>query len=297
MEACAEDTKGQTCYICTEAVHRHTGEGLVRGCACHTTEGFVHISCLAEQAKILVAEAEENNLDDCQWHRWSRCRLCEQDCHGVVLCAMGWACWKTYVGRPERNWARLGAITELGNGLGAAKHHEDALTVREAELSMARRQGAPEVIMLNVQSNLAGTYQALGRKEQALHTRRDVYSGFLKLKGGENEKTLVAATNYARSLINLKCFDDAKALMRNVMPVARRVLGENREITLRTRWIYARAFYEDPAATFAHLCEAVATLENTVRIARRVLGGAHPTTTRIEGDLRNARAVLATREG
>jgi hypothetical protein len=31
-EACAEDTKGQTCYICTEAVHRHTKERLVRGC-------------------------------------------------------------------------------------------------------------------------------------------------------------------------------------------------------------------------------------------------------------------------
>ena len=48
------DTKDQTCYICTEAVHRHTGEGLVRGCACHTTEGFGHVSCLAEQAKCRI---------------------------------------------------------------------------------------------------------------------------------------------------------------------------------------------------------------------------------------------------
>jgi len=53
VEECAEDTKGQTCYICMEAVHRRTNEGLVRGCACHTTEGFVHVSCLVEQAKIL----------------------------------------------------------------------------------------------------------------------------------------------------------------------------------------------------------------------------------------------------
>ena len=63
VEKCAEDTKGQTCYICMEAVHRRTKEGLVRGCACHTTEGFVHVSCLAKQAKSLVAEALENNLD------------------------------------------------------------------------------------------------------------------------------------------------------------------------------------------------------------------------------------------
>ena len=34
----------------------------MRGCACRGTAGFAHVSCLAEQAKILVAEAEENNL-------------------------------------------------------------------------------------------------------------------------------------------------------------------------------------------------------------------------------------------
>ncbi|CAH0372312.1 unnamed protein product, partial [Pelagomonas calceolata] len=32
VEACAADTKGQKCYICLEAVHARTGEGLVRGC-------------------------------------------------------------------------------------------------------------------------------------------------------------------------------------------------------------------------------------------------------------------------
>ena len=58
-EACAEDTKGQTCYICTQARHWKTKEGLVRMCACRGTAGFAHVSCLAEQAKILVAEAED----------------------------------------------------------------------------------------------------------------------------------------------------------------------------------------------------------------------------------------------
>ena len=58
-EACAEDTKGQTCYICTQALHWKTKEGLVRGCSCRGTAGFAHVSCLAEQAKILFAEAGE----------------------------------------------------------------------------------------------------------------------------------------------------------------------------------------------------------------------------------------------
>ena len=38
------------------------------------------------------------------------------------------------------------------------------------------------------------------------------------------------------------------------------------------------------------------TFEDLERIARRVLGGAHPVSTGIEGDLRDARATLRTRE-
>ena len=145
-EACAEDTKGQTCYICTQALHWKTKEGLVRGCACRGTAGFAHVSCLAEQAKILVAEAEENNLDKVTMRggmRWHTCSLCEQNYHGVVRCALGWACWKAYVGRPEGDMIDL-AMNLLGNGLSDAKHHEDALSVREAELAMMRRLGASE---------------------------------------------------------------------------------------------------------------------------------------------------------
>ena len=56
VEACAEDTKGQTCYICTEAVVRRTGEGLVSGyCACRGTAGFAHVSCLVRQAQVTVS--------------------------------------------------------------------------------------------------------------------------------------------------------------------------------------------------------------------------------------------------
>ena len=61
-EKCADDTKGQTCYICTQALHWKTKEGLVRMCSCRGTAGFAHVSCLAEEAKLLVAEALERNL-------------------------------------------------------------------------------------------------------------------------------------------------------------------------------------------------------------------------------------------
>ena len=62
------------------------------------------------------------------------------------------------------------------------------------------------------------------------------------------------------------------------------------------RWIYAQSFYTDASASLDDLREAVTTLEDAGRIARRVLGGAHPTTVGIEASLENARAKLRTRE-
>ena len=81
-----------------------------------------------------------------------------------------------------------------------------------------------------------------------------------------------------------------------MMPVARRVLGENNEITLKTRAIYARSLHEDPAATLDDLRKAVTTLEEIERTARRVLGGAHPLASAIEVELRKSQAALRTRE-
>ena len=49
-------------------------------------------------------------------------------------------------------------------------------------------------------------------------------------------------------------------------------------------------------ATLDDLREAVTTLEDAGRIARRVLGGAHPTTTGIREDFCDALAALHARE-
>ena len=258
------------------------------------------MSCLAEQAKILVAEAEENNLSNKTWNerwaRWHTCSLCEQQYHGVVACALGWACWKTYLGRPETDWIGCYAMTNLGNGLAAANHNEDALTVQEAMLSMLRRLGDSEENLLVVKGNLASTYQALGRLEQALRLKLDLYSGSLRLHGEQHKGTVIAAYNYADCLVRLNRFEEAKSLLRKMIPVARRVFDESSEITLKMRWKYAEALCRDDSATLDDLREAVSTLEDAGRIARRVLGGAHPLTVGIGGALRAVRATLGRRE-
>ena len=118
----------------------------------------------------------------------------------------------------------------------------------------------------------------------------------MRLLGEEHEGTVHTAFNYATALLDLRRFDEGKSLLRKVIPVARRVLGESHEFTLGMRSICARTLYDDPAATLDDLRESVTTLEELDRTARRVLGGAHPTTLRNERSLRNARAILSVRE-
>ena len=247
---------------------------------------FAHVSCLARQAKILVEDAEARDLDDDKWDRWYTCGLCEQTYHGVVYCALGWACWKTYVGRPEADELRGLAMNVLGGGLYETGNYAGALAVMEADLSMKRRLGASERSMLAMQGNLASTYERVGRKEEALSMERNVYSGHLKLNGEEHEDTVIAANNYASSLIRLEHSEEAKALLRKTMPVAQRVLGESHETMLNMRWLYAAALSKSTGATLNDIREAATTLEETERTARRVLGSAHPLTKIIERNLR-----------
>ena len=157
--------------------------------------------------------------------------------------------------------------------------------------------------MLDTQSNLAQTYQALGYtkksrslKEKALSLQQDVYSGYLKLYGNEHRGTCLIAENYALTLMDLGRFKEAKRVMRQTIPAAQRVIGANHVVTLKIRWCYAEALYKDDCATLGDLREAVKTLEEAASGARRVFGGAHPLVPGIEAVLRNARAALRARE-
>ena len=94
--------------------------------------------------------------------------------------------------------------------------------------------------------------------------------------------------------MKLERFEEGKTLLRRMLPVARRVLGESNGLTLKLQSIYAASLYRDPGATLDEIRESVTTLEDAGRTARRVLGGAHPLTSVIESiSLQNARAALA----
>ena len=83
--------------------------------------------------------------------------------------------------------------------------------------------------------------------------------------------------------------------MRKLIPIAQRVLRQD-DLTLRMRTTYAEALYLDTSATLDDLRKAVTTLEETERIAKRVLGGAHPVTASIDYHLQEAGEALRARE-
>ena len=58
---------------------------------------------------------------------------------------------------------------------------------------------------------------------------------------------------------------------------------------------YAQSLYMDAGATLDDLRQAVTTLEDVERTARRVFGGAHPLVANIEQALRYSRELEALR--
>ena len=77
--------------------------------------------------------------------------------------------------------------------------------------------------------------------------------------------------------------------------MARRVLGESHELTLKIRWLYALALSEHDAATLDDLREAVETLESAAPLWTRIFGEAHPETPKVQEALASAREALAAR--
>ena len=297
VEACADDTKGQTCYICTQALHWKTKEGLVRMCACRGTSGFAHVSCLAEQAKILVAEAEENNWDFqptfSRYKRWYTCRLCEQHYREDVRHALGWACWKTYLSRPETDWPRTGAMTQLGLGLNSADKVNDALMIFRAQSAILERLDDTGNLLV-CKDNLALCYSRLHLEEKALPIRKENYANYLAVRGQRDSTTLLAAHNLACSLRGTGRFDECLSFLREILPIAKSCLGADHALYLNFIGSLGTCVLEYNAVSRDDLSEAVAKLEDGHRRSRRVLGPQHPGTLSLEHKLAEARWKLRT---
>ena len=229
-----------------------------------------------------------NNEWNARWNRWHTCSLCEQEYHGLVRCALGWACWKTYVGQPEE-LPRIDAMQQLGNGLSEAEHYDDAVAVYEAELATEERLGAPELDMLITRGNLAICYYNLGQLDEALSMQREVYTGWHNVGDGSD----IPLCNLTEYLVAAREFEEAQSLAREELPAIIDRHGPDGSLTLEVRTWYALALFRADGASEDDVSEAETTLDDVWRRSRRVLGEAHPDTERTREFLEEVRSARA----
>ena len=191
---------------------------------------------------------------------------------------------------------------------------EEALRVLKAHLASRRRYfWHNEEGILIAQSNLALCLNDdLGRHDEALVIRREVFARRLATCGVSDEWTINSGYNLSSSLRKVGLQEEARTLVCDqLLPVARRSLGPDHDTTIRLNHSLAATIMRSPECTRNDLCfesthdpltcpytgddllEAETIMQDVVRRRRRVLGPAHPETLHAEKVLSRARAKLA----
>jgi len=181
-----------------------------------------------------------------------------------------------------------------GRGPAEVGRDEDALIVREADLSLMRRVGASKADILIAQANLGNTYERLGRYNESLSTAREVYAGFNSIYGNCDTRTLMAASNLVYQLQTQGKHTEAVSTLRKPLSDARRALGDDHDITLSLSALLGDSLVPVGTSPTANdLREAIAMREDLCKRTRRLLGGAHPTTQKRQRALDATRCYLA----
>ena len=178
-------------------------------------------------------------------------------------------------------------MTALGTGLYMTFSYADALTAFEGDLAMMQRIRAPEFMMQSQKTNVANCYDYLGRKDEALVIRREIYAWRRINLGFSNDLTQTAALNVSHSLIESGRIPEAKSICYEVIGA----LPPDKLISfnmLRLRQKLAWAEFDD-----GNLREAQAMYEDLERSTLRVLGPAHPLTQGVKTYLKVTRSRRA----
>ena len=117
---------------------------------------------------------------------------------------------------------------------------------------------------------------------------RENYAARSRLLGPRDGSTLLAASNLSDRLLAHKLWAEAKQFLSEQIPIFQDVKGPDDTLTLKMRWRYALVLEYEGKRT-----EAVAILEDVERRFRRVLGGSHPVTAKIQCVLGEARDLLS----
>ena len=247
--------------------------------------------------------------------KWDTCFDCGQKFHGAVDLALGWASWKTYLGRPETNGTRCQAMAHVGGAL-AKSRPDEALPVLEAQVALLLRYGSRDMhLVISTQNSLALCHSQLGRHDKALVLRREIYARQVATLGASHESTILNGNNLVISLLDLELWDEARQLARKNLSHANKTHGKDHESTLFACKRVVHALCRNPAAvcdyprestvrdvathfdfdTGDDLLEAETIMQDVVQRRRRVFGPAHPQTLDAERALSEVRTQLSHR--
>ena len=122
--------------------------------------------------------------------------------------------------------------------------------------------------------------------------KREIYTGWIRLSGERDEQTFRAASNLALVLSRrLQHKVEAKELLRKVLPLSRRVQGDDDLQTLKMQLTYGDCLATALDATPEDFLEAEKLLDTVERRYRRIFGENHPFTTQCQDRLRRARVM------
>jgi hypothetical protein len=185
------------------------------------------------------------------------------------------------------------AMHILSTGLGDANRHEEALHVQGADMANRRRLPSREVASeLQIMNASASSLDSLGRHEEALKIYRFLYSTRVK-HFGDDESLFVTLKSFSDSLC--QCAEEGTphlwaenlALLREKVGtgVAQRVLGPHHPVLLQLRSALAYAIFTEPSTSRDDRRAQLSVVEDIARVARQVLGAAHPLTKNFENNV------------
>jgi len=284
------------CFICKTSINSmpRSSEGIVRGCACRGMMGLAHVSCLAWQAEMEVKWGEDLHQGE-DFEKWVTCFACGQDFHGPVFLALAWACWKTYLGRPETDRYRSRALELLGETLYENDRHAEALPVFEAHLALSRRREEwthKEEEILDAQDSVADCLCDLGRHDEALVLWREIYARRVDTLGVSHETTIDSQNVNAICLDKMGRHDEALVLRRVIYAKSVATRGVSHESTISEGnslvlmliklelWDEARSLLRDqllPVARQSLGADADLTLDLNMHLARALSDYPEPT--------------------
>ena len=140
--------------------------------------------------------------------------------------------------------------------------------------------------------NIAVCLERLGRDEEALALRRECYTTSKRLNV-PNGDLYVDVLNLSKSLLDTHRHTEARSLLREQLPKARRALGPADDTLFKLRWNYALSLC-DTGASREDVLEATTLLEELSSTAQRVYGPSNPVAAGVKRDLAHARRKLAS---